>query len=72
MKIAAFNLDESVANPMLGQFDNGVTKDLYEIAEHYDIPFLGFLVKRELKAVLLNGFIEKGIFNSQDVSVARL
>lgn len=40
-----------------------------EIATHHDIHVSSSLVKRNLKAVILNALMEKGIFTSQDGSV---
>lgn len=63
--MAAFNLEDFVANPTLGHFDHRKNY-LCEITANYDIFVLSSLVKTELKAVILNELTEKVIVTSQD------
>lgn len=52
-----FALDEFVGEPTIGKLDKCRKSDLFEIAEHYSITVSTSLVKRELKAAVLDGFI---------------
>lgn len=67
--MAAFDLNTFVSNPTLSQFDK-CKKKLFEIAAHYNILVPASLAKAELRAVLLDGLIGKGIF-SLPASVSR-
>ena len=61
--MAAFDLDGFISNPTLGKFDRCKKCDLYKLAEYYDISVSISLVKAELKAVLLESLISKGIIS---------
>lgn len=65
ISMAAFDLNKFVANPTLSQFDKCSKDDLcvIAIAEYYGISVSRSLVKRELKTVILNGLVSKGVFN---------
>lgn len=68
--MAAFDLNTFVCNPTLSQFDKCKKSDLFEIAVHYNILVPAYLAKAELRGVLLDGLIGKGIF-SLPASVSR-
>ncbi|KAM7408136.1 hypothetical protein PAMA_002018 [Pampus argenteus] len=59
--IAAFNIDEFVANPSLVQLDKCKKSELREIAEYFGVAASGTLVKAELKAVVLDRLLAEGV-----------
>lgn len=61
--MVAFDINAFVSNPTLSQFDKCRKSDLCEIAEHHCIPVSSSLAKAELKAVLLDGLVSKGVFS---------
>ena len=61
--MAAFDVNEFVISPTLTQFDKCKKSDLREIAEYFCIPVSSSLSKAELKAVILDSLINKGIFS---------
>lgn len=56
-----FALDVFVGEPTIGKLDKCRKSDLFEIAEHDGITVSTFLVKRELKAAVLDGFIAHNV-----------
>ncbi|TKS66044.1 hypothetical protein D9C73_000100 [Collichthys lucidus] len=59
--MAAFNIDEFVANPSLVQLDKCKKSELREIAEYFGVAASGTLVKAELKAVVLDRLLAEGV-----------
>ena len=63
VSMAAFDLEEFVANPTLGEFEKCRKAELFAIAAHYGISVATSLLKRELKLILLSGLTSKGVFD---------
>ena len=63
--MAVFSIEEFVAHPTLSQIDGCRKDDLCTIAEYYGISVSRSLIKKKLKAVLLQGLVERGILASQ-------
>jgi hypothetical protein len=59
--MATFDLNVFVSRPDLNQLDKCKKTELHAIANHYDISASTSLVKAELKAVVLDGLIGKGV-----------
>lgn len=59
--MATFDLNAFVSLPDLSQLDKCKKTELYDIANHYEISVSTSLGKAELKAVVLNGLISKGV-----------
>ena len=62
-EMAPFDLDVFISNPTLGQFDRCRKCDLYKLAEYYEISVSISLAKAELKTVLLDSLIGKGVIS---------
>lgn len=61
--MAAFDVEAFVSDPSLIAFDRCKKSDLRVIAEHYGLPVSSSLVKAELKAVLLDELVNRGVFS---------
>ena len=59
--VTAFSVEEFVAEPVLGKLDNGRKADLFAIANHYGIQVSVSLLKKELKAAVVEGLVERGV-----------
>lgn len=59
--MAGFDLNAFVFSPDLNQLDKCKKIELRDIADHYDISVSTSLGKAELKAVVLNGLVSKGV-----------
>lgn len=59
--MAGFDLNAFVFSPDLNQLDKCKKIELHDVADHYDISVSTSLGKAELKAVVLNGLISKGV-----------
>lgn len=57
-----FDIAMFTANPSFAQLDACRKKDLYEVASFYGNGFSTVLSNAELKAALVSGLVEKGIF----------
>ncbi|KAG7464302.1 Retrovirus-related Pol poly from transposon 297 [Solea senegalensis] len=58
---SAFSVEEFVAKPTLSQLDICRKADLFAIADRYDIKVTTSLLKKELKAAVIDGLVEGGV-----------
>nr|XP_043874918.1 uncharacterized protein LOC122764957 isoform X2 [Solea senegalensis] len=58
---SAFSVEEFVAKPTLSQLDICRKADLFAIADRYDIKVTTSLLKKELKAAVVDGLVEGGV-----------
>ncbi|KAK0141107.1 hypothetical protein N1851_021909 [Merluccius polli] len=58
--LTAFSVEEFVAEPALGKLNNVRKADLFAIADHYGIQVSASLLKKELKAAVVDGLVERG------------
>lgn len=70
--MSTFDVNEFVAHPTLRQFHTCRKSDLCEIAERYGIPVSSSFTKKELKTVLFDGLLGKGLFLLAAVETPRL
>ena len=56
----AFSVEEFVAEPALGKLNNVRKADLFAIADHYGIQVSASLLKKDLKAAVVDGLVERG------------
>ncbi|KAE8289494.1 hypothetical protein D5F01_LYC11196 [Larimichthys crocea] len=61
--MAAFDVEASASDPSLIVFDKCKKNDLRVVAEYYGVPVSSTLVKAELKAVLLDELISRGVLS---------
>lgn len=62
--MATFDLSVFVANPTLAQFYKCRKSELYEIAGHYGVSVAASLLKKELRATLLDYLVAEGILQT--------
>ncbi|XP_058495160.1 uncharacterized protein LOC131466089 isoform X2 [Solea solea] len=58
---SVFSVEEFVAKPTLSQLDHCRKADLFAIADRYDIKVTTSLLKKELKAAVVDGLVEGGV-----------
>ena len=59
--VTAFSVEEFVAEPALCKLDNGRKVNLFAIADHYGIQVSVSLLKKELKAAVVEGLVVEGL-----------
>lgn len=65
--MAAFNLEEFVANPTVDQLDRCTVADLRVISDYYGVSIARSLLKRDVRARLLTVLVERGFLPPQEV-----
>ncbi|CAM4523472.1 unnamed protein product [Leuciscus chuanchicus] len=65
--MTAFSLEEFVANPTLERLGVCKKTDLFAIAKHYGFSASSSLVKAELRAVVTDGLVQRGVVSSLDL-----
>ena len=58
---SGFDLDQFVSNPTLKSFESCHKADLILLAKHFGIVIDGGALKRQLKSVVLEGLVDKGV-----------
>lgn len=61
--MAAFNISKFMADPTLSQLDKCRKSNLHEIADYYDVSVSSSFVQAEMKVVVLDGLISKGVLS---------
>lgn len=61
VSVTAFSVEEFVEELTLSQLDECRKVDLSANANHYDIPVSTSLLKKELKAAVVDGLVERGV-----------
>ena len=59
--VTTFSVEELVAEPALGKLTNVRKADLFGIADHYGIYVSASLLKKVLKAAVVDGLVERGV-----------
>lgn len=65
--MAAFIISKFVTDPLSTNIDKCRKSNLHDIADYYGVFVSSSLVKAELKVVLLDGLISKGVLSLQAV-----
>ncbi len=63
--MATFDLNDFIKQPSVEKLDNCQKDDLFVIAQHYETFVSRTLLKKDVKACLLAGLIEKGVLIEQ-------
>lgn len=63
-----FDVNQFAANPSRTSFESCRKADLISVAKHYDIEIRPGALKREIKPVVLQGLVDKGVLGSSPVA----